>query len=412
MCSYNAVSSVIIVIILTHKLPCGVFVQIDKRRTHHTTMLHDIPEDDLLLLIAVFLFRLVDKINLARIHRRLALLLRPVILEVRERPAVAAQHLQVRSAQGNDPPPHLMECLYPKPGIWSITDLSEVVRTSAVLTRLNLGRVHIGADVACIAKALEVNMVMKELYLDNNNIDSKGAIAIGEALKVNMVLTLLHLNRNMVGNDGAKAIFSALNVNTGLTTLSLTWNKISEVGVIEEVLKSNRVLKKLSLWNNKISSQGGLAIAEALKVNNVLTDLHLGTNQIGGVGVKAIGKALEVNQGITNLDLRYNNMGDDGAIGLVSALKVNCALKSLGLDENQISDTGAHAIAGALESNRVLTRLVLKDNIIQSEGAAAIADALKSNPVFCDLDLRNNMIYYPILCGRRFDGRIRYAWSS
>jgi Leucine Rich repeat len=50
-----------------------------------------------------------------------------------------------------------------------------------------------------IADALKVNSTLTSLHLNDNQIQSFGAIVIADALEVNSTLTLLHLNGNNIG---------------------------------------------------------------------------------------------------------------------------------------------------------------------------------------------------------------------
>ena len=62
----------------------------------------------------------------------------------------------------------------------------------------------------------------------------------------------------------------------------------------------NRVLTKLSLWQNSIGDEGAIpakAIAEALKVNAVLTKLGLEYNSMGDAGKKALQDAVKGRSG-------------------------------------------------------------------------------------------------------------------
>ena len=82
--------------------------------------------DDALATIAQFLPLLRDVILFARSCRRLATLLRPTITNTRERPAAAAQRLQVD---------HLKKYVaIDRQG--DLSDIGELVRLSAVLTNL------------------------------------------------------------------------------------------------------------------------------------------------------------------------------------------------------------------------------------------------------------------------------------
>jgi Ran GTPase-activating protein (RanGAP) involved in mRNA processing and transport len=90
-------------------------------------------------------------------------------------------------------------------------------------------------------------------------------------------------------------------------------NNIGKEGAkyITDVLKENKTLTDLYLWNNNIGEEGAKYIFEALKENKTLTLLHLGCNSIGEEGAKYITESLKINTTLTNLDLGLNGIGKE-----------------------------------------------------------------------------------------------------
>eukprot|EP00808_Paulinella_micropora_P011269 g7931.t1 len=76
------------------------------------------------------------------------------------------------------------------------------------LSSENLGQVGASA----VAKGLQVNKTLLELYIGGNSIGAAGAQAIANMLKVNKTLTSLDLETNEIGDAGAQAIGEALRV--------------------------------------------------------------------------------------------------------------------------------------------------------------------------------------------------------
>jgi Ran GTPase-activating protein (RanGAP) involved in mRNA processing and transport len=197
---------------------------------------------------------------------------------------------------------------------------------------------------------------LREDKLTELNLSSKGlgpteGIVLAELIKFSAVLTKLFLYRNNIGDDGAKAIAEALKVNAVVTTLYLHINGIGDEGAIaiSEALKVNAVVTTLALGNNNIGAEGAIAIAEALKVTAVVTTLSLHNNSIGDEGAIAMAEALKVNAMVTTLSLEGNNIGNEGAIAIAEALKVTAVLTILKLGVNEIGAEGAIAIAEALK---------------------------------------------------------------
>ena len=59
----------------------------------------------------------------------------------------------------------------------------------------------------------QVNVVLKDLWLNNSSIGDEGAVALGEALCVNASLTSINLYKNKIHQEGAVALASALKVS-------------------------------------------------------------------------------------------------------------------------------------------------------------------------------------------------------
>ena len=101
-----------------------------------------------------------------------------------------------------------------------------------------------------IAKALEVNATVTNLFLHENNIGDPGATAIAEALRVNASVTELLLSGNKIGDNGAAAIANAIAVNASLKILMLQNTNIGDDGAkaLASALEVNASLKLKVLW--------------------------------------------------------------------------------------------------------------------------------------------------------------------
>ncbi|KAL0211231.1 hypothetical protein P9112_009529 [Eukaryota sp. TZLM1-RC] len=167
-------------------------------------------------------------------------------------------------------------------------------------------------QVASIAACLNGNQHFKELNLENNNIDDKGAFALAQALKTNTSLEELYLYHNKITQNGCKALADALVVNS--------------------------TLRKLGLLNNPIGDLGIQYLAHALEFNNSLAILDLGITNCGNEGAIVMSEALKMNSGIKQLHLRNNNIDDQGAEALAQAMMVNVGIE-LWLSGNTLSES-------------------------------------------------------------------------
>ena len=100
-----------------------------------------------------------------------------------------------------------------------------------------------------LAKWLEHNKSITNLWLKQNNISFDGAQALATSLEHNQTLAALWLENNRIGDDGAKAFAECLRHNTSLTTLDLEYNSITEIGTktLLECLDHNKNITRLIL---------------------------------------------------------------------------------------------------------------------------------------------------------------------
>ncbi|KAG0277785.1 hypothetical protein BGZ95_005334 [Linnemannia exigua] len=207
-------------------------------------------------------------------------------------------------------------------------------------------------------------------------------------------LATLALENNRIGSNGAIALSEALRTNSILTTLELEDDSIGVDGIqaLSEALKTNSTLTTLSLKGNSIAYEWVEPLSEALKTNSTLTTLDLANNSLGAEGAVALSEALKTNSTLTTLDLMYNSIGDDGTVALSEALKINSTLTTLGLEENGIDDDGSVALSEALKTNSTLTTLNLARNWIGENGVVALSEAFKMNSTLITLNLLRNTI--------------------
>src|SRR5690606_305694 len=83
-------------------------------------------------------------------------------------------------------------------------------------TKLLLRNTDLNEDISKICDSLQINEVLLHLDIKNNNIDDKGAMAIGNAIKSNTHLKYLDVSYNYFTYEGAKQIFKGLKVNRSL----------------------------------------------------------------------------------------------------------------------------------------------------------------------------------------------------
>lgn len=83
-------------------------------------------------------------------------------------------------------------------------------------------------------------------------------------------------------------------------------------------------LINIDLSYNKISDEGGIAIAELLTLTNNLRSFNIQGNDIEIEGAKAISKALYEKESVEYLNIYLNNIQTDGCMNMVNYLHITC----------------------------------------------------------------------------------------
>ncbi|ORY02619.1 RNI-like protein [Basidiobolus meristosporus CBS 931.73] len=140
------------------------------------------------------------------------------------------------------------------------------------LERLDVSMNEIKGGIQYVAQSLKRNLMLRELILTQNGIDTRGMTQLADSLALNKNLKLFDLSRNPCGmsTDGIIAVRSALASNDTLETLVLSETRINSEGAIAlaEFLPETKCLKNLDLSSNpEIDIAGVLALSVSLRMN-------------------------------------------------------------------------------------------------------------------------------------------------
>ena len=264
---------------------------------------------------------------------------------------------------------------------------SSLLRVMNVITMVDLA----GDDhLSDLTSLMKVNC-FPHLKLTGNQLADSDIVLISDSLKTNTILKRISVARCGISEEGCKAIGDALMVNRFLQVLDLHDNPIS-TGVVHiaESLKHNHSLLKINLGYCGISEKGGKAIGDALMVNRSLQVLDLHDNLISA-DVVHIAESLKHNHSLLEIYLSNCGVSEKGGKSIGDALMVNRSLQVLDLCGNQIS-VGVVHIAESLKCNHSLLLLNLICCGISKKGGKAISDVLMVNRSLQVLDLRLNPI--------------------
>jgi hypothetical protein len=147
----------------------------------------------------------------------------------------------------------------------SVRCLSRSLRSHTFIQTLDLAHCDLGSSPEILSAILRTDIEF--IILDNNNIDSLGAVKIAEYLESDPPIYRIDIDRNRLNDDDAMLISQALMRNTNLKTISLHSNNITSIGV-------------MALLTCVCDSSSLNAISES---NHTLTGMVIFLGQITGV---------------------------------------------------------------------------------------------------------------------------------
>lgn len=292
------------------------------------------------------------------------------------------------------------------------------------------------AGVVAIAQSLAHNHTIIRMWVDPQHVSPDALEYLAKELAVNtqhIALKALlpaiqendpNLTSLFIQGDGEGRPFDdvscqllalALSKNRVVTRLDLSNNSITSEGIeyLTDMLEDNRSIVHISLSNNRINDEGARLLTKCLEVNHVITQIDLDGNPITEAALTEVFYLLRINSGpfalkqvmvalasdddsVEALDFSGANAPrkfDDEAIHVLCSLLVdNHRVRAVDLSNNDITDIGASLLADLLRANSTLEALHLDNNCIGVEGAEAIFQALKANHTLYVLTTEGNAI--------------------
>lgn len=194
--------------------------------------------------------------------------------------------------------------------------------------RLDLATQSLTLDTCrALGALLPKEAQLAELVLSDCMLSEEGAALLLQGLCANTTLRLLDLKGNNLQARGAEALGKLLRQNKSIQSLTLEWNSL---GAWEEAfatlcraLAGNLTLRQLDLRNNQISHRGAEELALALKANSSLQQLDLRWNNIGLLGGRALLGCLPGNRSLWRLELAGNSVPSDILRAVEQAMEHN-----------------------------------------------------------------------------------------
>jgi hypothetical protein len=145
-----------------------------------------------------------------------------------------------------------------------------------------------GDGIISLSKLVDACSQLQTLIIKHNRIDNmESARCLSRSLKSHSSIDEIHLNYCDIGSS--PEILSVI-LQSEVKNIHLNNNNIDSLGAvaIAEYLESDPPIEYLSLENNHLNDDDAIILSPALKTNMNLSHLHLWTNEFSSIGVKAL----------------------------------------------------------------------------------------------------------------------------
>ena len=245
-------------------------------------------------------------------------------------------------------------------------DISTIIYSNSSLEKLWLGGSHLGSSIIPILHALKRISSLRELNI--NNVKGKPehlACEIADMLERNLAIKDLRLNNNNLNFIRLTKLAKTLSDVKSLEVLDISSNLITEIAAdaVADVISSNISLNKIYLSNNQIQN-GIKIIAKSLETIYALEILHLASNSIMPDSCNDLANGIKKHP-LIELNIAYNNLQSSGfaiiATGLLSLGTLTC----LQIDGTYIDSAVLESLKSVIAKNTSLKYISLSDNLLK-----------------------------------------------
>ncbi|XP_076846975.1 uncharacterized protein LOC143492533 [Brachyhypopomus gauderio] len=265
-----------------------------------------------------------------------------------------------------------------------------------------------------LKSALQTENSLKQLELNNNNLDHSGVEHLCDGLKSSHCkLEILRLAGCSLTKTSCEYLKSALQTENSLKQLELNNNNLDHSGVehlcagmksshckleilrlagcsltktsceyLKSALQTENSLKQLELNNNNLDHSGVEHLCEGLKSSHCkLEILRLAGCSLTKTSCEYLKSALQTKNSLKQLELNNNNLDHSGVEHLCAGLKSShCKLEILRLASCYLTVESCKSLTPALQTeNSSLKHLDLNNNNLQDSGVEQLSDGLKNS---------------------------------
>ncbi|XP_073699681.1 uncharacterized protein [Garra rufa] len=288
------------------------------------------------------------------------------------------------------------------PGQAGVEQLTEVLQNGCCkLKILRLNNCNL-TDKSCsaLATVLESETNLKELNMDNNNLQNSGVIHLCTGLKnMKCKLEILRLRKCDLTEKSCSDLASVLSSDSSsLKDLDLSNNNLHDSGVklLSDGLKENCNLEKLRFSYCGITKEGYKALASALGSNNShLIELDLTGNDPGHSGVKVLNDLLQDGQCKLQTIRFLKCPGAQKACEYLTNVlgKSPLLLKDLDLSGDILGALeGENLSALLMDSHSKVEKINVNNCELTEKSCSVLATVLSSKTILHELNLNNSCL--------------------
>eukprot|EP00549_Striatella_unipunctata_P025828 CAMPEP_0118685440 /NCGR_PEP_ID=MMETSP0800-20121206/7247_1 /TAXON_ID=210618 ORGANISM="Striatella unipunctata, Strain CCMP2910" /NCGR_SAMPLE_ID=MMETSP0800 /ASSEMBLY_ACC=CAM_ASM_000638 /LENGTH=368 /DNA_ID=CAMNT_0006582351 /DNA_START=128 /DNA_END=1234 /DNA_ORIENTATION=+ len=260
---------------------------------------------------------------------------------------------------------------------------------SSCIREIRLADIQDHTEVKVFMEALKTSTNIRDVYIGNCVMGTKGMEVLANALPMNPFIHSLSLNASDIGgNSGVNYLAQGIAQNNSLEYLGVEDCNVDDEGVeaIAKGLEVNRSITEVTLFGISIGNQGIEAFSRVISRNMILNSILLKSTRTERlISLEWLANAVSLNSGLRYLRLENIPMSNRDAKAFAEALKLNTSLQFLLLDGRYIGNIGAKYMAEAVMVNTSLRRLHLGETQIGNIGMHAFAHATRVNSHYMEM---------------------------
>ena len=294
----------------------------------------------------------------------------------------------------------------------SVIKILRALQTSSTLLKLVISNSNIGSEAADdITAVLSHNTDIQVFRIDNNNMDTMGALKITRALpssistfyisvKSKHIRDYIHdikidnaFNLSIKGNYTSPANTTRSEHHFSSQNVSNNDSDSVVVNDIEIVPHFSHKLKICSLYGTNFKITVILKIMKAFMCNtSSLVSISISGNNISIESADYIADVISRNTALSKFCFYKNTSNISSTIKIVKALQGISSLKIFNVSSSDIGSEVARYIADTISRSTKLSELHIQENNIGSSGAISIALGLQNTRSLTELNIANNNI--------------------